>query len=295
MKKTRGEAVFQVFDIFTMLVVVCLIIMPLMHIASISISNKEAVMSLSVGIFPKGFSLAAYKEIITKQVFIRSLLNTVGLTVITSVLSLVVNVMAAYGFSKTFYAKKLITYVFILTMYFSGGLIPSYILVTKFLHLYNSYLAFILPGLVNVFYIIIIRSQIEAVPPSLSEAAKIDGATESQVLMYIIIPAISATIASIAMFIALGMWNMWFSVLIYSNKKEMWTLQYFLRALVFDKLLEYQPGAADSVKAVSDAEGTSSQNYQMAAIILVALPIVSIYPFVQKYFVKGILAGSVKD
>jgi putative aldouronate transport system permease protein len=292
MKRNRGEFAFQAVDAFFMTVVVLLVILPFMHIASISVSSSKAVSSLSVGIFPKGFNLSAYIEILKQGIFIRSLANTVLITVLATVLSLTVNVMAAYGFSKEFYAKKPVTYAFVITMYFSGGLVPSYILITKWLHLNNSYLAFFLPSLVNVFYIIIIRSQIEAVPASLSEAAIIDGASEYQVLLHITIPAISATIAAIGMFTALAMWNIWYPVMLYSNKREMWTLQYFLRAVVFEKYIEYMPNS--SVSAVSDAESASPMNFQNAAIILVALPIVSIYPFVQKYFVKGILAGSVK-
>jgi len=293
-KRTRGEFAFQIIDIFLMAVVAFIIIIPFMHIVSISVSSKEAVTSLSVNIFPKGFNLGAYQEILKQGLFIRSLINTVGLTAVATILSLIVNIMAAYSFSKTFYAKKLIIYAFVICMYFSGGLIPSYILVTKWLHLYNSYLAFILPGLVNVFYIIVLRSQIESIPASLSEAAIIDGANEFQVMFRIVVPAISASIAAIGMFIALAMWNVWFPVMIYSNKRELWTLQYFLRAIVFDKFMEFMPTSTSSVKVVSDAEDINPQNFQMAAIILVALPIVSVYPFVQKYFVKGILAGSVK-
>lgn len=292
MKRNKGELAFQAVDVFTMTMVVLVIIIPFMHIVSVSLSNKDAVTSLSVGIFPKGFNLSAYTEILRKGIFIRSLLNTVFITITATIFSLIVNIMAAYGFSKEFYAKKLITYVFVITMYFSGGLVPLYILVTKWLNLNNNYLAFFLPAIVNVFYIIIIRSQIEAVPVSLSEAAIIDGASEYQVMLNIIVPAISATIAAIGMFIALSMWNLWFPVLLYSNKREMWTLQYFLRAVVFEKFLESMPSS--NVKAVSDAELINPMNFQMAAIVLVALPIVSIYPFVQKYFVKGILAGSVK-
>jgi len=294
MKRSKGEQIFQVVDIAILFFVALTVILPFMHIISVSISDKKEVMGLSVGILPKGFNLDAYGDILTQRVFLKSLSNTVLLTVTYTLLSLLVNIMASYGFSKNFYGKRFVTYLFIITMYFSGGLIPTYILMTQYLHLYNNYLALLLPGLVSIFYIIVIRSQIEAVPESLSEAAIIDGANEYQVLFFVIIPAISATIAAIGMFLALGMWNMWFPVMIYTNKQEMWTLQYFLRAIVFDKFLEYQPGAQKIEMAATEAEGISPMNFQMAAIILVALPIVSIYPFVQKYFVKGILVGSVK-
>jgi putative aldouronate transport system permease protein len=294
MKKSRGETLFQVIALSFMLLIVLAIVLPLMHIVSVSLSDKRAVTTLSVGIFPKGLDFRAYGEILTKRVFLRSLANTVGVTAVATTLSLAVNVCAAYAFSKNFYAKKLITYLFIITMYFSGGLIPTYLVVTKYLHLYNTYFAFFLPGIANVFYIIVIRSQIEALPASLSEAAIIDGAKEYQVLFHVVAPSILPTMAAIGMFTALATWNMWFPVLLYTNREELWSLQYFLRAVVFDKFMEYMPGSRSAGAITSEADSASPLNFQMAAIVLVALPIVAIYPFVQRYFVKGILVGSVK-
>jgi len=199
--------------------------------------------------------------------------------------------MIAYALSKEFFfGKKLVTYFFVITMYFSGGLIPTYLVISNYLNLNNSYLAYILPSLVNVFYVIVVRSQLETVPQDLIDSGYIDGANEFRVLFNIILPVITPTIAAVSMFIALGRWNMWFPVLLYSTKENMWTLQYYLRNVVFGKFLENTKNAPQMV----DADIIPPKNYQMASIILVALPIVSIYPFVQKYFVKGILAGSVK-
>ena len=174
-------------------------------------------------------------------------------------------------------------------MYFTGGLVPTYLLVTNTLGLYNNFLALLLPVLVNVFYLIVIRSQIEAIPAGLTEAAMIDGANEFQILFQIILPTISSTTAAIGMFLALNMWNTWYSVLLYTSKEKYWTLQYFLRTIVFDKAIQDASGAS-----AMDMATISPLNFQMAAIVLVALPIVAIYPFVQKYFVKGMLVGSVK-
>lgn len=145
--------------------------------------------------------------------------------------------------------------------------------------------------LVNVFYVIVVKSQVEAIPPDLTEAAYIDGAGEYRVLFNIIIPVIKPTAAAIGMFIVLNCWNMWFPVLLYTDRRKMWTMQYYLRAVVFEKFLANN---AENAPAVVGADVVPPQNYQMACIILVSLPIVSVYPFVQKYFVKGILAGSVK-
>lgn len=294
MEKKRKSSVFQIVDIVIMILVMLTIVLPFMHIISVSISSKDAVRSLSVNFFPKGFNFEAYRDILSKNIFWRALFNTVLVTVGTTVASVTVNFMAAYALSKEFFAKKLVTYFFVFTMYFGGGLVPTFILMTNWLHLTNNYLAFILPSVVNVFYMIVIRSQIEAIPSSLSEAAVIDGATEFQVMVRIILPAMTATIAAIGMFVALAMWNMWYSVMLYSNKKEYWSLQYLLRNIVFEKQMISDQDNLANISAQSDIPYTS-QNYQMAAIILVALPIVAIYPFIQKYFVKGIMTGAVKE
>ena len=298
MKKTIGEKIFTGANGLLLLLVSAAVLVPLMHIFSVSVSDSAAVTSLSVGIWPSGFSMRAYSDLLSKSLFVTSFINTVTLTAAYTCIALILNMLAAFGFSKPFYGKRALTYVYVITMYFGGGLIPTYMLVANTLNLYNNYLAFLLPGIVSVFYIVIMRSQIEALPPSLSEAAQIDGANEFQLLFHIIIPSIKSTLAAIGMFLALGMWNMWYSVLLYSNRESMWTLQYLLRSIVFEKLLESRfgnaAGSAVSAQGIGN-EDISPYNYQMAAIISVAAPIVCIYPFVQKYFVKGILVGSVKE
>jgi putative aldouronate transport system permease protein len=296
MKRSNGRVVFGFVNGFLLVLFCLLVILPFMHIISVSVSDKDAITKMSVGIFPKGFNLGAYKEIITEQVFLRALLNTVFLTVVVTVLGIIVDIMASYCFSRKFFGKKVITYLFIFTMYFTGGLIPLYLLVTRYLHLFNSYFALILPGLVNVWYIIIVRTQIEAIPDSLTEAARIDGAKDYQILFSIIIPAISSTIAAIGMFIALAAWNQWFNVMIFTDKRQYWTLQYYLRCVVFDKTVSQSGGqAARATAAAAGLQTLTAENFQMAAIVLVALPIIMIYPFMQKYFVSGILTGSVKE
>lgn len=292
MKCSKGEKVFQYMNIFIMLLIMACIILPLMNIFSLSVSDRIAVAQGQIGIFPVGFNIDAYLKILQNATFIRSLVNTVGITVVGTALSVIIITMMAYAMSKKyFFGKKLVTYYMVVTMYFSGGLIPLYILITNYLKLGNTYSAYILPALVNVFYVIIIRSQIEAVPSELFDSASIDGATEMKILFNIVLPVIAPTIAAISMFLALGKWNMWYSVLLYATDKKMWTLQFYLRSIVFESLLEF---STQTTGDVIGAKVIPAENLRMASIILVALPIVAIYPFIQKYFVKGILAGSVK-
>lgn len=290
MKVSAGRYVFKGINLLFMLFICAIILFPFMHILALSFSKSSAAVGMEVGIIPHGFTLDAYRETIVSSRFLRALVNSIGLTAVHTVLSLLVCVMAAYAFSMKFYGKTVINCYFVITMYFSGGLIPSYLLVAKQLKLYNTYWAILLPGLVSVFYIIIMRSQIEQIPPSLMEAALVDGATQIQVLFYIIVPTIMPTLAAVCMFLVLDKWNSWFEVLVYVRDDSLWTLQYYLRAVVFSKELSIDLNKVNVVH--SDVTG---ENFRMAAIILVALPVVCVYPMVQKYFVKGILVGSVKE
>jgi ABC-type glycerol-3-phosphate transport system permease component len=290
MKKTVGQKIFQSVDILFMLLILATIVVPFMNIISLSVSSSDAIMSKSVSIWPKGFNLGAYVKIVESMLFLRSLVNTVALTVIGTFLSIMLTLMVGNALTKDFLGKKFVTYFFVITMYFSGGLVPTYLVVAKYLGLRNNYLALILPLLINVFYIIVIRSQIENIPTSIFDASYIDGANEYQTVFLVVLPTIIPTIAAISMFFALGKWNEWFPVMIYTDYEKFWTVQYYLRIVVFSKFLEAKDNAVLVLKEAQIPE----ENFRMAAIIVVALPIVSIYPFVQKYFVKGIITGAVK-
>lgn len=293
MKKTRAEQAFQIFNILFMVLVISTILFPVLNVLSLSVSDREYILQKSVSFYPKGFQVRAYWEVVKNQLFLRSLINNVGLTVVGTILAVIVTLMTSYSLTKDFVGKKFITYYFVLAMYFSGGLIPTYIIVSNYLHLRNTYWILILPGLVSVFYTIVMRSQIENMPSSVFEAAYIDGANEYQTVFLVVLPMISPTIAAISMFFALGFWNMWFNVMVYTDKQEFWSLQYFLRIVVFDKFLSNY-NITSLTTMVEMESPIPEENFRMAAIVLVAAPIVAIYPFVQKYFVKGIISGAVK-
>lgn len=289
MRVSPGRRVFKVVNFLIMLSLCSSIILPFLHILAVSLSDHTAILNREVGLFPKGFYLGAYREIIQSATFLRSFVNSVLVTIAYTVAAITVCVMAAYPLSRTFYGKAVVNYYFVVTMYFSGGLIPIYLLVSRFLGMFNTYLALIVPSLVSVFYIIIIRSQIEQIPASLTEAAVIDGAGQGQVLLHVVIPCLRPTLAAVCMFFMVSKWNYWFDVLIYTSTRKLWSLQYYLRSVVFTK--EMSRGLEDTF-AVSTA--LTAENFTMAAIIIIALPVIGIYPFIQKYFVKGIFAGSVK-
>ncbi|MEA4822861.1 MAG: carbohydrate ABC transporter permease [Clostridiaceae bacterium] len=296
MKRTTGERVFGAFNILIMLFIMAVIIVPMLHIIALSVSSAEAINYNRVTVYPIGFNFAAYKRIIGFSTFSTSLVNTVFITIIGTALAVIMTVLLAYAMSQDFPGKKIVTYFFVVSMYFSGGLIPTYIVFSKYLHLRNTYWVLFITGIVNVFYMIVVRSQIEAMPQSVFEAARIDGAGEFQTLFRITLPMISPTVAAISMFFALGYWNSWYNVMVYTDNQQFWTLQYFLRVVVLQKLIN----ANDISIATQLQQGTAQEsfipeaNFRMACVIIVAAPIVAIYPFVQKYFVKGIIAGSVK-
>lgn len=292
MKRSKSQYAFQVFDIVFMVLIMATIIVPILNILSLSVSSADAIRSGSVTFYPKGFSLDAYKDIIGNRLFASSVYNTVFTTVVGTVLAVIVTLLVAYALTKDFVGKKFITYYFVLTMYFGGGLIPTYLVVSNLLHMRNTYSVLIFPSLVSMFYIIVMRSQIEAMPKTVFEAAHIDGANEFQTVFRVVLPMIMPTIAAISMFFALNFWNSWFNVMVYTNKDEYWTLQYFLRAVVLERMIsQYSTKMMVGMREVEIPE----ENFRMAAIVLTAGPIVLIYPFVQKYFVKGIITGAVKE
>lgn len=294
MKRSVGVRVFNVFNISMLIIAMLTILLPFFYIISISVSSPQAIIEQRVSIFPIGFTLKAYKYLVTDKFFLKAFFNSVWVTCVVTILSLCVITPAAYSLSRPFFGRKIINYFFIFTMYFSGGLIPAYILYTRYYKLFNNYLVYILPSLVNVFYMIVIRSQLETVPRSLIESATIDGATEIQVLFHVVIPTIIPTILAIGMFIMLASWNMWFPSMIYTDNRNMWLLQYYLRSVIADKSTFVATGLGALVDMrVADTD-VVAENFQMAAIIVAAAPMLIIYPFIQKYFTKGIIAGSVK-
>jgi putative aldouronate transport system permease protein len=295
MKRTIPEKFFQVFNIILLTLILMTILFPVLHITALSVSNQDAILSRRVTVYPIGFQTDAYKDVMGNSLFARSMLNTVGITAVGTTLAILVSVLTAYGLTKNFVGKKVITYLFVITMYFSGGLIPTYIVYTSVFHLRNNFLVLILPSLVSMFYIIVVRSQIENMPSSVFEAAYLDGAREYQTVFYVVVPMIAPTIAAVSMFFALGFWNSWFNVMVYTDKNTMWTLQYFLRVVVFSKFIsQYNNSLSSAVMAAADRISIPEENFRMAAIVLTAAPIVAIYPFLQKYFVRGIISGAVK-
>ena len=289
--KTKSRKMFEVLNYLLFTIFCISIIIPFLNTIAISLSDAEAVTKKLVGLWPIGFNTVAYKKLAINSQFWRTFGNTVFLTVTNTVLVIVNALCAAYALSsKYLIGKKVIMYYILVPYYFSGGLIPTYLLING-IGLNNNYLALVLPVITSIYYIIVFRNLMAQLPQELVESAELDGASQPRILFNIIIPLIMPTIAAFIVFSAVANWNEWFGCMIYISDKKRWTLQYQLR----DILINANIANPDLEKEM--ATGTipiHPENLKMAALMLTILPIIIVYPFVQKYFMSGVLVGAVK-
>ena len=274
-----------------------LCILPFIMVVSGSLSSEEAVRFNGFGLLPQDFSLEAYRTVFQEpQVITRAYTITILLTITGTCLGLFLQAMTAYVLArKEFVWRNKFSFFFYFTMLFSGGLVPYYILMTRYLGLGNSYLALLFPLLFNVYFLLIMKSYISAIPDSFIHAAKIDGCSEFSTMILIIMPMLKPALATVGLFIALAYWNDWYSALLFISRDSMYPLQYFLYNKVnnieaYKRLLE--SGAAGS--SVAAAINMPTQTLRMALTVVVTGPIVLLYPIVQKYYVRGITIGGVK-
>lgn len=283
----------MIYLIVLLLGLICLL--PMLNILAISFSGNAAVAANKVGFLPVDFTVAAYGKILSDQQFWRSF----GISVIRVVLGLIINlvliVLMAYPLSKSkreFKGRNIYMNLLIFAMLFSGGMIPTY-LVVKNLGLLNTVWALILPGAVPIFSVIMVMNFFIGVPKSLEEAAVIDGATPIQVLTRVYLPCSKPVIATIALFSIVGNWNDFFSGLIYMTKVNNYPLQTYIQSLSVK--LEDMLKAGGSVSSIDNMLDVSAQNLNAAKIIVSVIPLLLIYPLLQKYLITGIVVGSVKE
>ena len=284
----RHDVAFMiaVYAIITCFVAVCTY--PFLNVLAYSLSSNNAILSGSVNLYPIGFRLEAYEKILHTNLILNALGISVQVTVLGTLLSLVVTVMAAYSLSKKRLKGRAFFTVFILfTMYFSGGIIPTF-MVVKGLDLINKIGALILPITVSAFNFIIMKAFFQSLPKEIEESATIDGCNDLHYLVKMALPLSKAILATIALFYAVMYWNDYFSSLLYINAPRMYPLQLMLRQLLFTEALS-QVSTAENIGQQVMPESTK------AAVVVVAIvPIVMIYPWLQKYFVKGVMLGSIK-
>ena len=274
-----------------------LFILPFALIISASFTDEQTLLADGYKLFPAAFSTEAYQYVFRSP---GQLIDSYKVTIIYSFLgtflAVVIMSMMAYPLSKQNYRyKKPVTFFIFFTMLFSGGLIPTYIWNTRFLHLGDTIWIYILPNLVNAFHIIVIRTFFQGLPPALMESAKIDGARELQIFFKIVIPLSKPVIATIALLTLLARWNDWNTALIYIKSKELYSLQYLLQKILRE--VQFVKDMADSTPVAGidmDMSKLPSETIRFAMCMVAAGPMLVVFPFFQKYFAKGLTVGAVK-
>lgn len=269
---------------------------PFINVLAKSLSEAHAVWEHPMMIVPRNFTLAAYEYIIGTPMLTKAFMTTVFVTVVGTALNVLFTVTTAYSLSRIHApGNKVMLWYVVIPMLFSGGLIPLYVLL-KDLHLIDSVWAMILPGLIAPFNVILVRNFFWSIPDALSEAAMIDGANEFQIFTRICLPLSKAIVATIALFYAVGHWNDYFNGLMFINDNSKWPLQVLLKSIIIDMSSLAMKGGMDYTM-LNDAGKVLIQpeNIRAAVIIYATVPILLVYPFVQKYFAKGIIIGAVKQ
>lgn len=298
-KISNGSPVANVFIYLVVLIMSLSAVWPFIYVISLSVSETSAVLAKKVWLLPKGFDLLTYKVIIKDMSLWLSYRNTIIYAVSATCLTCLTSVLAAYPLAKKgLYLRKYIVYYMVITMYFGGGLIPSFILMTK-LGLYGSPLVMIIPSMVGIFYIILVRTYFTTHPESLRESAYLDGASDFKVLFSIYVPISKPIIAVIALYAVVNVWNSWFNAFLYLPANEEWhPLQLYLRkVLISEKISDniVEEFARSVVNQDPLIAYVANVKLKYAIIIFTSLPIICSYPFLQKYFVKGIMVGSLKE
>ncbi|MCK8487950.1 carbohydrate ABC transporter permease [Paenibacillus sp. MBLB2552] len=292
----RKRKKWSAFDIgaFVVLGLLALVtFFPFYNVLIISVAKFEAISKSNFYIFPKSFDLSAYKLLFQDMKFWTSLLNSVIVTVIGVLFSMVISVAGAYALSKRgMPGRNMMLSLILFTMFFNGGLIPFYLIV-KDLVFVNSIFVMIIPAGLNTFYLIIMKNYFNTIPESLEESAKLDGANDLYILIKIIIPISAPFIATFALFYAVERWNEWWYALIFISDASKVPLQIYLR----ETLITSNSLLGQMAQTMAEQDQTAkvyTPALQMAAIVVSSIPIIIVYPFLQKHFNKGIMVGSIK-
>lgn len=289
-KKSYGSQVFDIFIILLMLLFAVSMLYPFINIGAVSLSSPDEISMGRVTWYPRSLNFEGYRLVLQEPLLLRAYLNTIIYAALSTVFTLLLTSLLAYTLSiKEFCLKKQITIFLAVTMFFNGGLIPTYLLIRN-LQMVNTVWAMVVPGCVSAFNVIIFRTFFQEQSVELRESAYLDGANDFVILFRIILPLSKALLATFALFTIVGQWNGWFSALIYLTDDYKQPIQMILRKILMNQTL-----ASDEKTQMLIANmRVHPKNIQMAAIVFTVLPILCIYPFLQKYFAKGITIGSVK-
>lgn len=289
-KKSLGEKTFDFLNYFVLAVLLGVTLYPCWYVVMSSLSDPIKIAADGgLALYPKGFSLEAYSGVLNHKQLWVGYRNTILYVISGGVLSVFFTVTSAFALTrKDMPGRNIFMFLILFTMYFSGGMIPTYLLV-KSLKMLNTPWAIILPGMISTYNLIVTISYINGIPSALEEAAKIDGASEYVILFKIIIPLCKPIIAVISLYYMVALWNNYFSAMIYIDKPSLYPLQLVLREI----LIANNTTSFEGMTGGSDA-AAYAENLKYAVIVVSTIPVLCVYPFVQKYFIKGVMIGAVK-
>jgi len=288
LKKSTSRKIFEIFNNLFMIAFSAITLYPFLYVLAASLSRDDFFLSGNFGIIPDGINFDAYKVVLSYPMLGRSYLNTILYTVAGTAINLVLTVLGAYPLArKDLKGKKIITFLIVFTMFFSGGLIPNYLVVQN-TGLYDTFWAMVIPNAIATWNLILMRTYFQSIPNEIEEAALIDGYGYFSILVKIIVPLSIPSIATVGLFYAVAHWNSYFNALLYLQSQELYPVQILLRQIVIQN-------STNEITDMSTMGGVMfAENIKYAIIIITALPIICVYPFIQKYFIKGIMVGSVK-
>jgi putative aldouronate transport system permease protein len=287
-RPSRGYRVFRVVNVAILIGVVVLTLYPFVNIIARSFSAEVYIQSGQVNLVPRGFNLTTYRIVLSDPMFWTNYRNTVVYTVVGTFVSMFLTTCYAYVLSKKqLRGRSVLVWIAVFTLFFNGGLIPNYVLVTS-LGMTDTIWAIVLPNAISVFNLLVMKSFFENLPIELEEAAAVDGLDTYRILLRIVLPLSKAVLATMTLFYAVSLWNSWFTAFLYLDHSDLFPVTMYLRNLIAGAT-----GATGAGAATSDLQQAAA-NIQSVTIVLTVLPIVLVYPFIQRYFVSGVTLGSVK-
>jgi len=288
-RTTRGYRVFQAVNGVILAAVVIVTLYPFVNIVARSLSDEAYLLAGKVNLVPRGFDLTAYRLVMSDPMFWTNYRNTIVYTVVATVIAVVLTTCYAYVLSKPqVRGRGLLIGIAVFTMFFTGGLIPNYVLITS-LGMKNTLWAVVLPNAVSVFNLLVMKAFFESLPVELEEAAAVDGLSTYGILLRIVLPLSKAILATMVLFYAVSFWNSWFAAFLYMDRLDLFPVTVYLRNLIAGAT------GTQSAGGVADADAVqAAATLQAVTIVLTTLPILAVYPFVQRYFVSGVMLGAVK-
>lgn len=298
-KKSFGSRLFDVINVIIMIFIIFITLYPFLNALAISLNDADDTVRGGITFYPRVFTLQNYKMVFTNPLIYNAYGITIARTAIGTITGLLFTAMLAFGLShKHLKGRKFYTVLCIITMFFNGGLMPTYFLIRS-LGLMNNFLVYIIPSLVSVWNMMLMRTYFQGIPDALEESARIDGANYFTVFFRIILPISKPIVATIALFIAVGHWNAWFDASIYITKQSLKPVQNVLLSIISEakfaeSIAKTTSAAGADMSNIAKGRKVNVRSITMATMIVTVLPIIMVYPFVQRYFIEGIMIGSLK-